>query len=308
MNKLFIKLILVVLAVGISAQSISAQRSYPPEIDGATVEVYKTVGDVELQVWIFTHSKHKPSHSAPAIVFFFGGGWNGGSPSQFENQAKYLAARGMVAVLVDYRVRSRQGVKVHSCVSDAKSAIRWVRANADRLGVDPDRIVSSGGSAGGHLAASVGVLPEYDEPDEDSSVSSVPNASALFNPALVLAPVEGLPPIPEERMKSLRTRMGVEPETLSPFHNLRKGIVPTIIFHGTDDKTVPFSSAKAYYEKTKQLGNRCELVAYEGAGHGFFNHGGSNNTYYSDTLMRLDAFLVSLGYLDPLPSKVEHLK
>lgn len=307
MKKPCVKLLLLALVVVGAAESLFAQRSYPPEIDDATVEVYKTVGDVELKVWMFTPEKHKPQNPVPAIVFYFGGGWNGGSPKQFEEQAKHLAGRGMVAILVDYRVRSRQGVQVHSCVSDAKSAIRWVRSNANRLGVDPNRIVSSGGSAGGHLAASVAILPDYDEPDEDHSVSSVPNAAALFNPALVLAPVPGLQSIPEERMNSLRQRMGVEPETLSPFHNLRKGVVPTIIFHGTDDKTVPFASAEAFHKKMKKLGNPCELVAYKGAGHGFFNHGGSKNIYFTDTLMRLDAFLVSLGYLSALP-EVEHLK
>jgi acetyl esterase/lipase len=292
--------------VALIALPLSA-AAYPPEIEGATVEVYKTIGDVELNAWIFNPPKHKSSASAPAILFYFGGGWRGGSPTQFENQAKFLAARGMVAILIDYRVLSRHGVPARDCVKDAKSAIRWVRQNAARLGVDPDRIVASGGSAGGHLAASTSTLPKYDEKSEDLSVSSVPNAAALFNPATVLAPHPSLPEFPEEKLEELKQRMGVEPKTLSPYHNVKKGVPPTIIFHGTNDTTVPYETANFFYEKMKEMGNKCELVAYKGAGHGFFNHGRSNNVYYADTLMRLDAFLVSLGYLDPMP-EVKHLK
>ena len=92
----------------------------------------------------------------------------------------------MVAMAAEYRVYSRHKARVVDCVADAKSAIRWVRKNADRLGIDPDRIASGGGSAGGHLAAAVGTLEEFDEPDEDSSISSCPNAMLLFNPALDL--------------------------------------------------------------------------------------------------------------------------
>ncbi len=281
--------------------------TYPPEIEKATVEVYKTVGDVELKVWILTPEEHKAANPVPAIVFYFGGGWRGGSPEQFEEQAKYLAGRGMVAILVDYRVSSRHGTLANVCVSDAKSAIRWVRKNASRLGVDPDRIVAAGGSAGGHLAAAVATLPMYDEPGEDLSVGSVPNATALFNPATVLAPGPGLPEFPEGKLEDLKKRMGAKLETMSPYHNVKKGIVPTIIFHGANDTTVPYATAEVFYKKMKQSGNRCELVAYKGAGHGFFNHGRNNNKYYADTLARLDAFLVTLGYLDSLP-EVDHLK
>jgi len=154
-------------------------------------ETYKTIGDVKLDMTIQLPDGWKPEDKRPAIVFFFGGGWSSGSPTQFENQARYLASRGLVAMAADYRVKSRQGVKAVSCVADAKSAIRWVRANAVRLGIDPHRVAAGGGSAGGHLAAAVAVLPGLDDPADDKSVSCVPDVLVLFNPALVLAPIEG---------------------------------------------------------------------------------------------------------------------
>ncbi|MHB8899018.1 MAG: alpha/beta hydrolase [Thermoguttaceae bacterium] len=89
------------------------------------------------------------------------GGVLRGSPAQFESQARHFANRGMIAITADYRVKSRQGVQVVECVNDAKAAIAWVRENAGRLGIDPDKIAASGGSAGGHLAASTGTISGF---------------------------------------------------------------------------------------------------------------------------------------------------
>jgi acetyl esterase/lipase len=207
----------------------------------------------------------------------------------------------MVAIAADYRVNSRHQVKPTACVADAKSAIRWVRTHAARLGLDPNRIAAGGGSAGGHLAAATATLPDFDEPAEDRKVSSVPNALVLFNPALVLAPMEGLPlegfgtRVPEERL-------GTAPEKISPAHHVKKGTPPTVIFHGKADTTVPYATAEKFESVMKAAGNRCELVGYEGQPHGFFNHGRNENRFYHDTLAKADAFLVSLGWLAP-PAK-----
>ena len=108
------------------------QSEYPPLIDGAEEITYKTVDEIKLNLWIFTPEKHKSTNNAPAIILFFGGGWNAGSPTQFVKHCEYLSARGMVAIVADYRVKSRHGVPASICVSDAKSAIRWVRENASQ--------------------------------------------------------------------------------------------------------------------------------------------------------------------------------
>jgi acetyl esterase/lipase len=113
-------------------------RPYPPLLAGAQVETYKTVGDVKLNMYVYYPPGHKPTDKRAAAVFFFGGGWTNGSPQQFEQHCKHLASRGMVAMTADYRVASRHQVKAVSCVADAKSAIRFVRKEASRLGVDPE--------------------------------------------------------------------------------------------------------------------------------------------------------------------------
>jgi len=279
-------------------------QKYPPVLEGAHTEVYKTVGDVKLNMYLYFPKDHVLAHEGrggfkrrPAIVFFFGGGWRGGSPTQFMHHCQYLASRGMVAMTADYRVASRHNVKAVDCVRDAKSAVRWVRHNSERLGIDANRIVAAGGSAGGHLAACTGVIDGFEEATEQPSVSSCPNAMALFNPAVVLAPISGKFEGDSRKLKDLGDRMGVKPEQLSPYHHIRKGAPPSIVFHGVADVTVPFETAKLFANRMKEVGNRCELNSYPGRGHGFFNYSAKDNQPYHSTLSQLDAFLVSLGYL-----------
>lgn len=274
-----------------------AGGNYPPDIANAEVEVFKTVGDVTLRLWRIDPPSASAERSAPAIVFFFGGGWKNGTPTQFEQQARYLASRGMVAFLADYRVSSRHEVHAVDCVKDAKSAIRWVRANARRLGIDANRIVAAGGSAGGHLAAAVATIREFDEPNEDASISSVPNACVLFNPATVLAPYADLD-LTEAKLDELRERLGVEPQRLSPIHHVREKLPPTLILHGMEDTVVLHRTAVAFTDAMRRAGNRCDLVSAPGQSHGYFNFA-RGRTYYLDTLRAAERFLVSLGYLEP---------
>src|SRR6478672_10856667 len=139
---------LLSLPLALFAQEKKGTRPYPPSLPGAEVETYKTVADAKLNLYVYYPSGHKPTDKRAAIVFFFGGGWQNGSPGQFEQHCKHLASRGMVAITADYRVASRPQVKAVECVKDAKSAIRYVRKEAARLGVDPNRIAAGGGSAG----------------------------------------------------------------------------------------------------------------------------------------------------------------
>ena len=298
---------IAVLLLLAAAGPAPAQRSYPPDMEGTTAEVYRTVGDVELNIYLCNPEGHSAEDQRPAIVFFFGGGWRAGSPQQFLPHCRYLAGRGMVAAVADYRVASRHGVTANECVADAKSAVRWLRANADRLGIDPDRIAAGGGSAGGHLAAATATLPGHD-PDPDGP-SPVPNALVLFNPATVLAPVDGGPkPSDEEleRFEALAKRLGAPVESMSPYHNLRPGLPPTILFHGDADATVPFSTADQFCRGMGAHKARCDLLIYHGKDHGFFNFGRGDgdekNKMYEDTVYRMDGFLYSLEWLDPKPN------
>ena len=298
-----VSLITLVCCFGLISEA-KGQKEYPPHIDGAREVTYKTVDSTKLNLWIFNPEKHKSTDTAPAILFFFGGGWNAGSPTQFVKHCEYLSARGMVAIVADYRVKSRHGVPAKDCVSDAKSAIRWVRENASELGIDSNRIAAGGGSAGGHLAAACASLPKFDDENENKSISSKPNALVLFNPALVLAPIDSVEKKSNEKLTDLEKRMGTKPVNLSPYHNVVGKLPPTIIFHGTGDKTVPFMSIEFFTKKMHDFDNKCILVAYQGEPHGFFNYGKKSNAVFVDTLHKMDEFLVSLGYLIAPPETV----
>lgn len=270
------------LATATGAQSSGDKRT----------ETYKEIGSTKLTLDIYEDPKFKENKLKPAIVFFFGGGWSSGSPKQFEAQSRYFASRGMVAVAADYRVRSRNQSKVIDSVSDARSAVRWVRANAKRLGIDPNRIAAGGGSAGGHLAASTAFISEFDDPSEDKKVSAVPNALVLFNPALVLADLPGHS-FTSSRAMPDRAFLGADPSRVSPAHHVKPGGPPTIIFHGEADSTVPYDTAKVFADVMKAQGNQCRLIGYPDQVHGFFN----SEPWKSKTLAAADEFLTSLGWI-----------
>ena len=290
--------LLFVIGAMLYADSVLAQKPpYPPELPDARSEIYRVSGETELRAWIFEPDGHSTDDARPAVVFFFGGGWNGGTPGQFAPQARYLAERGMVAIVADYRVKSRQGTLANVAVDDAKAAVRWARTHAERLGIDPDRIAAGGGSAGGHLAAATALLPGHDSGESTSEVSARPNALLLFNPVLMTAPYIGESESEKQKFVNFEKRLGAPGESMSPYHNVRPGLPPTIVFHGEKDKTVPYHQAALFCDAMKSAGNRCELVGYPGQGHGFFNARRADDSAYRDSMARTDDFLVSLGWL-----------
>lgn len=224
----------------------------------------------------------------PAMVFFFGGGWVGGNPGHFAPHAGYFSKRGLICFRVDYRVKSRQGTTPFESLKDAKSAIRFIREHAEELGVDPTRIVASGGSAGGHLAAACALVTTFNEGSDNFSYSCVPNALVLFNPVIDNGPGGyGY------------ERVGQAYKDFSPLHNIHEGAPPTILFLGTQDKLIPVETAQYYKTVMEKVGSRCDLFLYEGEGHGFFNY--NQFEYYKKTVSEANQFLVSLGIIDKEP-------
>ena len=259
-------------------------------------EVYKTIGDVELVIDLVVPAGHTTAARRPAMVFFFGGGWSSGKLDQFRPQAEHLAARGMVAALADYRVRSRHKTSPFACVADGKAAVRWLRANSARLGLDPQRIGAGGGSAGGHVAAAAGVIDGLEEAGADAAISSKPDALVLFNPVFDNGPGGW----GHNRVKA-RWR------EISPLHNITDGAPPTTVLLGDKDKLLPVATARAYQRRMEQVGARCDVHVYQGQGHGFFNPDRSGASFDA-TVAEMDRFLESLGWLSTPPVRLADLR
>lgn len=249
--------IVVALLVLTYSLTISGQVSFEPD----SSFVYKNTPQGELKMDVFKPKNHKVSDKRPVIVFFFGGGWSGGSTKQFYQQARYFSDNGILAISAEYRISSKHKTSPFECVSDGKSAVRWIRAHASELGINPNKIIASGGSAGGHVAACTGVIESYDEEGEDLSISSIPNAMILFNPVIdTTEKGYGVKKVSENRKTEI-----------SPCHHVKLGIPPTLICHGTADKTVPFENVERFTKLMNEAGNICELIPFKDKGHGFFN-------------------------------------
>ncbi|MBL9118203.1 MAG: alpha/beta hydrolase [Verrucomicrobiaceae bacterium] len=291
--KRLVPTILLLITGLLSAQQTPANkgkgkgRIAPPSLTSETLSheerLYKTTPQGELRLHFSFPKDWKAGDKRPAIVFFFGGGWKSGSYLQFVPQSDYFASRGLVAASADYRISSIHKTTPDKCVEDAKSAVRYLRAHSRELGIDPGKIISAGGSAGGHLAACTALISEFDAESDDKSVSAKPNAMVLFNPALNI-----------DELAANRDRKDAIPmaERITPNRHISADTPPAIMFFGTDDALI--EGAQKYLAKAVSLGLRAELWTAEGQAHGFFNRA----PWTQVTAKAADEFLASLGYLN----------
>lgn len=250
------------------------------------VETYKTTDQRPLTISFLYPKDWNTRTDWPVLVFYFGGGWVKGSINQFLPHARYFAERGMVCALVDYRVRDRDGTDPFTSLQDAKSAIRYIKSNANRHHVDSSRVVAAGGSAGGHLAAACELVKGYDDPKDDLSISTRVSALVLFNPVVDNSP-EGY----------AYNRIGEDYTSFSPFFQDKKGMADVLILQGTQDRLIPVKTMETFCESIKKAGSQCELVLYPEAEHGFFNRGKKDGLYYRQTLQEMEDFLSKRNFL-----------
>ena len=245
--------------------------------------LYKKTNEGELNLFVYKPLEFDIKKRYSCIVFFHGGGWNNGTPEQFQRQSRYFASRGMVAISVEYRIRNVHGTSPIQAMEDAKSAIRFIRSNTKLLSIDPNKIAAAGGSAGGHLAAVSGNIDLFDNSNEDLTISSKPNLLILYNPVLHFGRKWG---------------WINNPSNASPYDNISKGSPPTIILTGTKDKIVPVELIENYKKRMEAVGSRCDVIFYQDAEHAFFNRGQD----FIDTLYESDIFLKSNRYLSGPPT------
>jgi|GEM_PF-1681423 len=243
--------------------------------------VYKTVGDRKLHLHVF--EPKDGGKKRPVFLIIHGGGWTGGGPRKFYPVAEHFVRRGMVGISLEYRLLSKQkGITVFDCVRDGRSAVRYLRKHAMELGIDPDRIVVSGGSAGGHVAVGTALLAS-DEMGEEVGISSVPNGLVLLNPV-----------IDTSKAGYGQAKIGERWRELSPVHQVRSGLPPTVIFHSTDDRVTPYSGARQFAVLSRKAGNDCTLFTHEGGRHGYFIF---DLAAYRDVMKQMTGFLEQKGFL-----------
>lgn len=246
--------------------------------------IYKKVDDRELRLDIFEPTGLKPGDKRPCFVAIHGGGWTSGSPRSMYVFADHCAKLGMVAVSVQYRLyKAKTPVTVFECVKDARAALRYVRAHAAELGIDPNKIIANGASAGGHLAAATAMFDGVEHADEDMKISCHPNALVLFSPVIDTS-LEGYG----------NAKIGERWRELSPAHQVRAGLPPTLLFHGDGDTTTPVKGAIIFADEMRRAGNRIEFLSPPGAIHTYMF---KDAALHEETKQKMDAFFAELGFV-----------
>jgi acetyl esterase/lipase len=254
--------------------------------------VYRQVGARRLEAYVFRPSV--PGSSRPAILMFHGGGWKIGEPSWVFDRARELAARGLVAVAIEYRL-SKDGLSPADAVEDACGAFAWARAEAVPLGIDPRRVAGYGVSAGGHLVAAAATLPSVKgRPIGDHER---PTALVLFSPALGMA---------HDQYFGELMAGHADPASYSPLEFVGPRLPPTLVIQGEEDSVVLARDARAFCAVALRAGAACSLHVYPKVGHLLtrnlkvqYKDFDSDPDDAADARRKEDAFLAGLGYLRP---------
>jgi acetyl esterase len=252
------------------------------ELKPTRLVTYKKVGDLELRLRLFEPSGHQPADRRPCFLAIHGGGWVAGTPTIMYAVGDSFARRGWVVASMEYRFATKDGAAtVFDSVRDVRSAVRYLRSHAAELGIDPQKILAGGRSAGGHLAVAAALCDGVDDPQDDPRVSCVPNVLALYSPVIDTS-AEGYG----------HELIGERWRELSPRHLVRPGLPPTLVLHGTRDTVTPVVGAKAFHEAMQKVGNRSELVLHEGGGHSYMMR---TEALFLDAMERTARFAAAAG-------------
>jgi acetyl esterase/lipase len=240
--------------------------------------------------------KYPRSKKMPVIAFIHGGGWQRGSKRGGGRFViPFVSSQQFVGVSIAYRLsgEAKWPAQLHDC----KAAIRWLKANAERLNIDPDRIAVWGTSAGGHLSSMLGVTGDAGgyleglvgkQTEQDSTVKCVID---WFGPSELLRMNDFRGDINHDAKDSPESRLlGGPIQTLkaiarqaSPTSHVTKDDAPVLIMHGDQDKLVPFDQSVRFDKALKAAGVSSTLIRIQGAGHGVFSH--------PDVSVRIRSFL-----------------
>jgi acetyl esterase/lipase len=279
----------ILAATAALAVALPAAAQRPPKIELDVV--YSKPGERELKLDLARPAEGKGPF--PCVVCLHGGGWRLGNKRDLRSWIEFLAHRGYVAARVGYRLAP--DCTFPAQIEDAKTAVRFLRANADRYGIDKDRLAALGYSAGGHLACLLGLADEKcgfegkECPDESSRVQAVVD---YFGPT----DLAGFAKDASAQRGMLGPFIGAKyadnptaHDRASPIKYVSKAAPPFLIFHGTKDGIVPIEQSRQLADRLKELGVSYRLVEIPDEGHGWSGRAGAITT--EETIQFLDARL-----------------
>ena len=264
----FVQATSVLAAAPVLATMTANAQPQPPDIGNLRAEkdiVFGKGGDMDMTLDVYRPPAGVTSKRM-AIIHLFGGGFFAGNKNAgyIINDAKALGARGYTSVSANYRLQT-QGLwpaQLH----DVKGAIRWTRANAEKIGVDSDKIVVAGYSAGGMLALMA--AGTNDKPEFEGTVGT-PGVSSKVNACIGVYPLASA-----QIARGLFGEGGATPDAIqaaSPTTYIGPNFAPTIFIHGEADTTVPVSSSIEFFTKLKAANVPTALTVIQGAAHAFDN-------------------------------------
>ncbi len=260
---------------GKNPEGAALRRALPDTVKVERDLVYAKYGDREVKLDLYL-PKRPASGKIPGIVVIHGGGWRSGDKTRFAAQAAYLADQGFAAACIGYRLLPE--VTFPAPIVDCKAAVRWLRANASRYGIDPERIGATGGSAGGHLTAVLAASHKVKELEGDGGNAGV---SSRVQAAVAMA-------TPAD-MSRFAARSGVDAKLatlISPVTHVDRDTAPTLLLHSDTDGTVPYAQSELLLQKLKDHGVPTDLVKIPNAPHAFWN----GDQWFNDVMARTAKF------------------
>lgn len=272
-------------AVPVMSTAVAGQTPSPAQ---ANVKLESDVvfgkgGDMDLKLDIY----RPPAGVTPkrmATIHFHGGGFTGGNKESLVDRVKPFAALGYVAIAAQYRLAGQAGYP--ALVHDAKAAIRWVRANAAKLGIDSARIGVVGYSAGGYHAlftAGTGDRPEFEGNGGNAGVSTKVAVCLAYYPATN---------VPGNMLPAGSDAAAQKAANAATY--IAAGYPPTVIFHGMKDTTIPIESSKRLVQQFQDVQVPVEFHAFEGVPHVF-----DSNPEFAVLAAQLADFFIDRHVLNP---------
>ncbi|CAN5529671.1 alpha/beta hydrolase [soil metagenome] len=237
----------------------AAAETTPVTLPGTEAFIYRDSKPDPMRLFVVKPTGWAATDKRPTLIWFFGGGWTKGTPEKSAGWARIAASWGMVGIAPDYRTKNRFNTSPLESVADSRAALHWVEEHAAQLGIDPNRIVVGGASAGGHVALWAGIehTPPGSDPAEAPKVK--PIALILCSAASDTSKATGYTP----------KRFGDNADALSGLHQVDAKMPPMLVFHGDADQTVPYRQSVDLVKKLTDSGNSVEFITVPGGSHGF---------------------------------------